>query len=229
MNLSWFHLHTSSIIQNSKNSRLWCGFSLSVFDRLLSPFPTPDDDCHPLETILWNCKKIILNFNSWITYRREITPFIFLVLYRFWTQDQVHIQSSLYISSSKEAKWSMTGYEAQSLLIGMSSDSRSFVGLRIKEGNGINETCLFSVAVLQDPLRVSTIICFKANHKSSRPMCTRRQPCKQVLFPLTSALPVTWCLNCFVRQNQQRQHSKMLCPLFQITAQHFIFLPFKRQ
>lgn len=117
----------------------------------------------------------------------------------------------------------MTGYKAHSLLIGMPTCSRSFAGLPVTEGSGINETCLFSVGFSCKIHREHQPLFSKANQRSSVPICTSQQPCKLVLFPQTLAIPVTWCLSCFIKQNQQRQSSEMLCPSFQIKAEHFIF------
>lgn len=117
----------------------------------------------------------------------------------------------------------MTGYKAHSLLIGMPTCSRSFAGLPVTEGSGINETCLFSVSFSYKIHREHQPLFSKANQRSSVPICTSRQLCKLVLFPPTPASLVTRCLRCFIRQNQKRQSSEMVCSSFQTKAEHFIF------
>lgn len=119
----------------------------------------------------------------------------------------------------------MTGYKAHALLIGMPTCSRSFAGLPVTEGSGINETSFFF-----SPVRLSCKIhrehqplFSKANQGSSVPICTCRQLCKLVLFPPTPAIPVTWCLRCFIRQIQQRQSLEMDSPSFQTKGEPFIF------
>lgn len=124
----------------------------------------------------------------------------------------------------------MTGCKAHSLLIGMPTCSRSFAGLPVTEGSGINE---MSFLLPPPQVRFSCKIhrkhqplFSKANQGSSVPICTSRQLCKLVLFPPTPAIPVTWCLSCFIRQIQQRQSLEMVCPSFQTKAERFVFFPF---
>ena len=125
----------------------------------------------------------------------------------------------------------MTGYKAHPLLIGMPTCSRSFAGLPVTEGSGINDTCLFSVRFSCKIHREHQPLFSKANQRSSEPICSSRWLCKLVLFPPTPAIPVTWCLNCFIRQNQQRQCSGNGVPLIPNKSRvlFFFFLPFNRQ
>lgn len=62
------------------------------------------------------------------------------------------------------------------------------------------------------------------------PTHTSSPICKLLLSPSVLAIPLTWYLHCFIRQEQQREPSEMVCHSLQIRAERFIlFLSFKGQ
>lgn len=88
-----------------------------------------------------------------------------------------------------------------------------------------------SKIVLQDPrrkinrylLKPTTGLPCQRTHQDHYTSCSSRPPSALVM-------PLPGCLSCFIRQDQRREPSKMVCPSLQIKAEHFIlFLSFKRQ